>query len=140
MIARIGNLIMPEANTNKVLVVEDDPLLSKALSSKLKKGKYEVLTAKNGQEALDMTHEHEPDIILLDLLLPVMDGFEVLSSLKLDPETRDIPVLILSNLGQADEIKRGESLGADGYLVKSDVSLKTVEEKVSELLKGSHKS
>ncbi|MFH1047098.1 MAG: response regulator [Patescibacteria group bacterium] len=123
----------------KALIVEDDLLLSKALSSKLEQEKFEVLMAKNGQEALAMAKEHSPDIILLDLMLPVMNGFEVLSNLKLDAQLKSIPVLILSNLGQAEEIKRGEGLGADGYLIKSDVSLKTVVEKVNELLKDGKK-
>jgi len=130
---------MPAKKSKKVLIVEDDMLLSKALTSKFEQEKYEVLIAKDGQQAIDLTIEQKPDIILLDLLLPVMNGFEVLSSLKLNKEIRDIPILILSNLGQVEEIKRGEGLGADDYLVKSDVSLKTVSEKVAKLLKGKKK-
>ncbi len=130
---------MPAKKAKKVLIVEDDLLLAKALTSKFDQEGYETALAKDGQSALDKTAEDTPDIILLDLMLPVMSGFQVLSNLKLNKDTRDIPVLILSNLGQAEEIKRCEDLGANDYLVKSDVSLKSISDKVEELLKGKKK-
>jgi len=130
---------MPEGKKIKVLIVEDDQMLLRALISKLEQDGFAISQATSGTEALETAKSELPDIILLDLLLPFMNGFEVLSNLKLDAKTRDIPVLILSNLGQAEEIKRGEGLGAAAYLVKADVSLKTITDKVHELLGGKPK-
>jgi DNA-binding response OmpR family regulator len=126
---------MPKRKKVSILIVEDDQLLAKALEAKLLQEDFDVSFAIDGQSAVEAAVRDKPDVILLDLLLPIMGGFEVLSSLKLNDETKDIPVLILSNLSQAKEIERGQDLGAKEYLIKSDVSLKTVLEKIRGLLK-----
>lgn len=108
---------------NKVLLVEDDLSLLKIYSNKLKINGYEVSVATTGDEALRKAQAEDYDIILLDLILPGKDGFSVLEELKNTHATKKIPVLILSNLGQEADIKRGKELGAVDYLVKSDVSL-----------------
>lgn len=115
----------------KILIIEDDNLLAIALKNRISKAGMEVYLAVDGQMGLDLLKECKPDLIILDLVMPKMGGFEFLTGIKLSGN--QIPVLILSNLGQADEVKRGMELGAIDYLVKSDVSLKSVVEKITEI-------
>jgi len=98
-----------------------------------KKG-YEVVVAVDGEEALVKVREHKPDLILLDVMMPKLDGFEVLTRLKDDPATRDIPVIMLSNLSEASEIKKAADRGARAYLVKSSLRPEQLAEKVAETL------
>lgn len=114
----------------KVLLVEDDLSLLKIYSNKLKISQFLVLPATTGDEALRKAQTDAPNLILLDLILPGKDGFQVLEELKMSPQTKNIPVIILSNLGQGADIERGKALGAVDYLVKSDVSLIDLVEKV----------
>ena len=103
-----------------VLIVEDDKFLRTLLSEKLKREGIFVVDAENGEEAmLKMKAEPRPHLILLDLLLPVLDGFEVLRRMHDDQGLKRIPVLVLSNLGQEDDIKRAKDLGAVDYMVKA---------------------
>ena len=90
----------------KILVIEDDAFLGKIIKRKLLKENYAVVEALDGEEGLNVAKEEKPDIILLDLVLPEMDGFEVLAKLKADPQMSKIPVLILSNLGRKEEITK----------------------------------
>lgn len=115
---------------NKVLIIEDEEILVKILEQKFRDGGFLVETAGDGEVALPMTKEFLPDIIVLDLLLPKKHGFDVLKELKLDQGLKDIPVIILSNLGQEAEIKKGMELGAADYLVKAQNPIKAVIEKV----------
>jgi DNA-binding response OmpR family regulator len=123
------------AKKPKILVVEDDQFLRKIYITKLTQENFDVLTAIDGEEALAAPKKETPDIILLDLILPKIDGFEVLRELKNNPETRNIPVIILSNLGQQSDIERGRKLGAIDYLVKSQFSINEVVNKIKSGLK-----
>lgn len=121
--------------SKKILIAEDDKYLANAYRVKLEKEDFEVLIVAQGRELLDEVEEYKPDLILLDLLMPVMDGFEALKKLKEDRNTKDIPVLIASNLGQKADLDKGMELGAEDYIVKSNLSLKNVVKKIKELLK-----
>ena len=103
----------------KVLIVEDDSFLSQMYSSKLKLEGYQVLSAFDGEKGLRLAKKELPDLILLDLLLPKKSGFDVLAELKQAPETANIPVVVLSNLGQKTDIDRCFELGVTDYLIKA---------------------
>ena len=118
----------------KVLIAEDDKFLLMAYAAKMKKDGFDAVIASDGEEAIAKAKSESPDIILLDLVMPKKDGFDALADLKKDPQTKGIPVVILSNLGQDDDIKKGKELGAVDYLVKSDISIKDVVAKVNEVL------
>ncbi len=118
----------------KILLAEDDKFLSTAMGDKLTREGFMVLHASNGVEAVVIAKAEHPDLILLDIIMPQKTGFEVLTELRLDPATHDIPVIVLSNLGQEVDIKKARDLGAIDYLVKSDVEMKTVVEKIKEEL------
>lgn len=109
----------------KVLIVEDDRFLASAYKSAFD-GICEVLIAYNGIEALQKVKNDKPSLIVLDLLLPLKDGYQVLSELKADVKTRNIPVIVASNLGQASEIERATKLGATAYIIKSETSITDV--------------
>lgn len=119
----------------KVLLVEDDPNISEMYRIKFQEEGYDISTTSKGSEGLDIAKKEKPDIILLDIILPEMDGFAVLESLKSDPATKSIPVIMLSNLGQASDIEKGKKLGAVDYLVKANYTPAQLIEKVQTLLK-----
>ena len=119
---------------SKVLIIEDDRFLLKLYADKLGREGFEVLSSLTGEEGLNKVSVEKPDLIILDLILPGKNGFEVLSELKLNPGTKDIPVIILTNLGQEADIKKGLELGADTYLVKTDFSLSQLPEVVKGVL------
>lgn len=106
----------------KILIIEDDKFLRKVISKKLIREKYEVIEAIDGEEGLRLTQLKNPDLILLDLVLPQMDGFEVLERIKSNRSISKIPVIILSNLGGEDKISRGLKMGAVGFLVKAELN------------------
>jgi DNA-binding response OmpR family regulator len=118
----------------KVLIVEDDQLIFSILSRELANAGYEVANAFDGEQAVDVTREQMPDLVLLDILLPRKNGFEVLQSLKADTELSKIPVVILSNLGQPEDIQKGRELGAIDYMVKVEFEPKQIVSKVRTLL------
>ena len=121
----------------KILIIEDDPGISKVISSRLSREEYTVLLAADGEEGLRKAQEENPDLIILDLMLPKLDGFEVLKSIKDDDKTKGVPVIILSNLGQTKDIDRGMKLGASDYLIKTDFSISEIIDKVrTNILKG----
>lgn len=122
------------AKKQKVLLVEDDLSLLKIYSNKLKINDFEVSIAITGDEGLRKAQVDQPNLILLDLILPGKDGFLVLEELKSSPSTDQIPVIILSNLGQQTDIERGKRLGAVDYLVKSDISLVDLVGKVKKFI------
>lgn len=95
---------------------------------------YEVLKAGNGRECIDFVKKEKPNIILLDILMPKLDGWEVLKQLKTDPETKQVPILVFSNLGQTQEIQKGLDLGADDYVIKSNMTPKELLEKVEKMI------
>lgn len=104
--------------SQKILVVDDEPFNVDYLEQELEDLGCEILTAVNGQEALDKVQSEVPDLILLDIMMPVMDGFEVLSRLKADPSTRDIPVIVISANNDLQSVVQGIKLGAEEYLPK----------------------
>ena len=107
----------------KILVVEDDKFLLKVYNHKLTKEGFDVVLATTGEEGVTKAMSEIPDLILLDIILPRKNGFDVLSDLKLNSNTKNIPVIILSNLGQEEDVKTGMELGAIDYLVKTDVGI-----------------
>jgi DNA-binding response OmpR family regulator len=119
-----------------VLIVEDEPALSDIYATKLTAEGYEVLTALDGAEGLNKAVNQLPSIILLDIVLPIKNGFDVLRDLKMNPKTSDIPVIILSNLGQSYEIKRGFNLGAIAFLTKANLLPTQVVNEVNKALSG----
>lgn len=126
---------MAGENKKKIIVVEDDPFLGKAFSLKLNNAGFDVVLVKDGQEALGVITKEAPDIVLLDVMLPHKSGFDILIDLKKDEKLSKIPVIMLSTLGQEDEMKKGLSLGANEYLVKSNIKLEQVVEKINKYLK-----
>lgn len=113
-----------------VMVVEDDSFYSKIYKTKLAKENIHAEIAMNGNEAIKLARVHKPALILLDLIMPGKNGFETLVTLKSDPLLKDIKVIVLSNLSQAEDIKRALSLGAEEYLVKANISLQEIIDKV----------
>ncbi|HDJ30447.1 response regulator [bacterium] len=123
------------ANSKKtILIIEDDKFLRDLITRKLSKEGYEVFVAVNGEEGLKKTKEKKPDLILLDLILPGIDGFEVLARIKKEPLIAKIPVIILSNLGQKEDIERGLQLGAVDYLIKAHFTPGEIIEKIKKFL------
>ena len=118
----------------KILMIEEDNFLRKIYRDKLSRLGFEFLEATNGEEGLNKIIAEKPDIVLLDLMLPKKNGFDVLIDMKSNKNTENIPVIILSNLGQESDIQRGLALGAKDYLVKTEVSLSGVVERVKEQL------
>jgi DNA-binding response OmpR family regulator len=117
----------------KILLVEDDMFLSKIMEERLQDEGWEVNLAGNGEEGLQKAKSYLPDLILLDMILPKMNGFEVLEALKKDEKTKKIPVIVLSNLGQDEDIKNAKKIGAADYLVKSNFSIKAIVEKINKI-------
>jgi DNA-binding response OmpR family regulator len=117
------------------LVVEDDKFLSNAYKAGFEGEGLEVYIAYDGEEALKMAAEVKPDIILLDILIPKIDGFTVLQSLKANKELEHIPVIVASNLGQQQDIDKGLQLGAIDYIVKSESSITEILGKIANVLK-----
>ena len=118
-----------------ILVVEDDKFLRELLVRKLETSEFNVLFAVDGEEALKKLKEKIPQLILLDLVLPGIDGFDVLKHIKENPLTKNIPVIILSNLGQQEEVEKGIRLGADDYLIKAHFTPDEIIEKTKRILK-----
>jgi CheY-like chemotaxis protein len=121
----------------RILVAEDDRFLRKAAEMALKRRGYTVLTAANGEEALRTAQSALPDLVLLDLIMPKLNGFDVLQALKKDAPTAQIPVIILSNLGQERDVQQAMEAGAAAYLIKGDLSLQALVERVEEALTAS---
>ena len=118
----------------KVLIVEDDQLIFSILSRELIDAGFQVSNAYDGEQAIIVTREQRPDLVLLDILLPRKNGFEVLQTLKEDAELAKIPVVILSNLGQPEDIQKGRELGAVDYMIKVEFEPKQIVDKVRTLL------
>jgi len=119
----------------KILIIEDDKFLRELIVKKLVKEGYEISEAVDGEEGIKKVKEEKPDLVLLDLILPGIDGFEVLSRTKEDPTLSQIPVIILSNLGQKEDVQRGLGLGAVDYLIKAHFTPGEIIEKMKAILK-----
>lgn len=119
-----------------VMWVEDDQFLSDLISRKLSAQGCKMLFAKTGEDALKVLEKEKPDIITLDLLLPGISGFDVLEKIKSDPKIKDIPVVILSNYSQNNEMERAKTLGAERFLVKASILLDDLVKELSSVLSG----
>lgn len=119
----------------KILIVEDDKFLRELIFEKLNTEGYEVSKAADGEEGVKKIEEEKPDLVLLDLILPGMDGFEVLSKVREKKELSQIPIIILSNLGQKEDIERGLTLGATDFMVKAHFTPNEIIEKIKSYIK-----
>lgn len=119
---------------SKVLLVEDDEMLHTMYTQKFRKEGYEVVSAYNGLEGIKMAEEETPDIILLDIIMPKMDGFVALKKMKKNDDTKEIPVILLTNLGQEEDIRKGRELGATDYFIKANHTPQEVVDKVKDVL------
>lgn len=119
----------------KVLIIEDDEQISRVYGIKLNLEKIETITATDGEEGLKKIISEKPDLVLLDLMLPVKDGFWVLGEISKKPELKNISVIVLSNLGQDADKERAVKLGAKDFFVKADTSVKEMMEKIKSFLK-----
>lgn len=115
-----------ENNKKKILLAEDDKFISIAYRDGLNRAGYEVVYASDGAEAVALAKSEKPDLILLDLIMPVKNGFEALEEIRKDKEFDQTPVIVLSNLGQETDIVKAKELGANDYLIKSNYSLADV--------------
>lgn len=120
---------------NKILFVEDEITLQEAFGDLLSSEGYEVIRALDGKDGLRLAKSEKPDLILLDLILPKMNGFEVLESIKKEEEIKGIPVIILTNLESAGDVQKAIEFGAKDYLVKANYKMKEVLEKIRAALK-----
>jgi CheY-like chemotaxis protein len=114
----------------KVLFIEDEAAIHKTLSDTLNREEYKTISALDGEIGLRLAKEEKPDLILLDLVMPKIDGFGVLKALKADEETKEIPVIVLTNLEQMEDIQKAIDMGATTYLVKANHNLKEVVEMI----------
>ena len=118
----------------KILLVEDDSFLLGMYATKFEMENFKVITAEDGEKAVRAALKELPDIILLDIILPKQNGFEVLRQLKADQATAKVPVILLTNLSQKDEIEQGLKLGAEDYLIKAHFMPSEVVEKIKKVL------
>jgi len=118
----------------KILIIEDEPGLLEMYQLYFERAGFEVLSADNGRPGLEIAKSEKPDLILLDILMPDLNGWQVIKKLKGDVQTNQIPILVFSNLGQAEEIQKGLNLGADDYIVKTDLTPKELLAKVERML------
>ena len=121
---------------SKILFIEDEISLQTTLGGALKEAGFEIENAYDGETGLKTAQTSKPDLILLDLILPKMDGFQVLKDLKSGAGTKDIPVIVLTNLESADDVGKVIALGATTYLVKSNYELGDIVTKIKEILKN----
>ncbi len=124
----------PEKKEGKIWIIEDDQFLSSLSSTRLEKEGYTVKVAMDGAQALAMLDKESPDLVLLDIMMPGMNGFEVLKALRADPRSKDAIVVMFSNLGQEHEMEEARKSGADDFLVKARFTLREVVERVDALL------
>jgi len=117
-----------------ILLVEDDPFLIDIYSTKLKESGFEVVVVSDGEAVLAKIGEQKPDVLLLDIVLPNLDGWEILRQIKEKPQGKDLKVIILSNLGQKEEVEKGMSLGAVRYLIKAHYTPSEVVEEIKKII------
>jgi len=122
-------------NMAKILFIEDERALQKTVGEVLRQEGFEVLSAEDGEVGLRLAKSEKPDLILLDLILPKKDGFEIIEELKKNPETADLKIIVLTNLGSSKDVERAIGLGATTYLGKTDYELAEVVSKIKEFLK-----
>lgn len=123
-----------EEKMRNILIVEDDAFMRNLLVNKLKKERFHVDQAASGEEAMEKVAEKIPDLILLDLILPQMDGFEVIQKLKTNPKTSYIPILILSNLGEKQDLEKAKTFGVEGFMIKANFTPSEIITQIHKLL------
>ena len=129
----IDNNYMPK-NKIKILLVEDDSFLLSMYATKFEMENFKVVMAEDGEKAVRLALKEAPDIVLLDILLPKANGFEVLQKLKANSTTANVPVILLTNLSQKDEIEQGLKMGAEDYLIKAHFMPSEVVDKIKKIL------
>ncbi len=122
--------------TTKILIVEDEPFLMKILVDKLSLEKFPTLSGANGEEGLKLALENHPGVILLDILMPRMNGIEMLTELRKDAWGKGVPVIMLTNLNDPDHIAQAKALGAKDFIVKADWKLSELVVKIKKYLDG----
>jgi len=122
-------------NKRKIMIVEDDVFVMDIYQTKLAQEGFEIIPAMNGVEAMKKLQVSVPDLMLLDIVMPYMDGLEVLKKVKADDRLKNIPVVLLTNLSQKDDIDKGLGLGANDYLIKSHFTPSEVLKKIKEYIK-----
>lgn len=120
----------------KILLVEDDQMLHSMYTQKFKHQGYDVVSAYDGAEGVKLAESDKPDMILLDVIMPKMDGFVALKKIRKNEATMHIPVILLTNLGQEEDVKKGKELGADDYFIKANHTPQEVVDKVQDMLKN----
>jgi len=128
---------MDQTNPKTILLADDEQFIAIAYKDGLERAGYKVLVAHDGSEVRDRIAEAMPDLILLDLIMPKVNGFEVLKDLKADPNLSGIPVMVLSNLGQPSDESEARGYGAIDFIVKSDISLKDLLVRIEQVLAAS---
>ncbi len=118
----------------KVLVIEDDAFLLSVYQAKMQQVQLDFRIAKDGEQAFSLLNEFQPDLIVLDLMIPKESGFDVLKKLKSEPKWQNIPVLVVSNLSQDEEKEKAKKLGAVDFFVKSEVNMQEIIQRVEQLL------
>lgn len=122
-------------NQNKILLVEDDSMVVRMYQRKLEKDGFQLTLAFNGEEGLAALKKEKPDIILLDIMMPKMNGIEMLKAVKADPALKDIPIVILTNLGdRPEDVQKCKELGAEDYWVKANTPIQKITERVKKIL------
>jgi DNA-binding response OmpR family regulator len=122
------------SGARKILIVEDDNLIADMYASKFRRAGYEIDLAKDGQEAITKVKNNKPDLVVSDVVLPNKDGFEILRAIKNDPELKSIKVIMLTNLGEPENIKKGLESRADANLIKAHSTPSQIVEKIEEIL------
>lgn len=125
---------MTESAPRHIVLVEDDTFLANIYKTKFEMEGFKVTVAEDGVAGIEEVKKKKPDLVLLDILLPKMDGFTVLENLKKDPEVKDIPVILLTNLGQKDDVDKGLQMGAADYLIKAHFKPSETVDKVKKVL------
>lgn len=125
---------MDSTTSKKILIIDDDPFILDMYALKFREEGFQVESAKDGKEGLKKIKEYSPEIILLDIVMPVMDGFDVIHQLKKDNIAPATKVVLLSNLGQKDDVERGMRLGANDYIIKAHFTPSEVVNKIKTLM------
>jgi DNA-binding response OmpR family regulator len=120
------------AEKKKILIIEDDEMICSMYKTKFEAENYEVYTAQNGADGLEIAKKMKPQMVLLDIILPQIDGFTILEAIKKDSKTKKIPVIMLTNLGTDEDKEKGRKLGAVDYLVKANLTPAQVSQKIKE--------
>lgn len=123
-----------EGGKEKILIIEDDRFIAKMYQTKLSLEGYAVETAENGTQGVEKIKSFSPDLVLLDIIMPEMDGFGVLEAIRDDDTINSTPVVVMSNLAQEDHLKRAKALGAKDYIIKSQLTPMDVVKKIKDVL------